>query len=551
MTKRHTPLKLFVGVLLWLLASRPVEAQTVCAGDCSADGMVTINELIQLVNFALGANTDCATCPNGIPAGVSCPSGVTIAVIIQAVNNALNGCPAALFTPIELHNTTVSGPGVPAAVTLDGTLNFSPTGMISGQLATTFGVGGAATIVGDEGSLVVHLGTDQFDIAPNDPSAVIINGATVSVADAVAALAIDVQSGRSPELWSVPSRALLALLGLTATPGWAANQAAALGTDSSGAAALADAAARVVAAAGVGSLICKTAALSISSAVVLGCAGLTVSCLTVTAVTIGGAAIPCSVIVGTCTVAGFAGAETINDFLVARWSSTPTPTYTLTFTPTDSPTPTNTITPTRTSTPTGTRTATETPTPTVTPTDTPTPSPTTLTCTAGLEAACSWGLVIGPTTCGPDGAPYQVTIAFSGNDPIVPRVASVIGSCSGTFPLTFIGGGRYQSQTFASSGFGDVAISVFELDASGAPLCCQIGTFSGTGPGSGDGASCATACTCNGGACDEVTNTCCGEVGDCSLGTACMDSGQCGLDAQCLHGVCTGSSSGGSGRADR
>jgi predicted aldo/keto reductase-like oxidoreductase len=65
---------------------------TSCAGDCDGDGSVVINELIQLVNFALGTSTDCSTCPHGIPADVTCPSGVAIPVIIQGVNHALSGC---------------------------------------------------------------------------------------------------------------------------------------------------------------------------------------------------------------------------------------------------------------------------------------------------------------------------------------------------------------------------------------------------------------------------------------------------------------------------
>jgi hypothetical protein len=60
-----------------------------CVGDCDDSGTVTISEVIQLVNFALGTSTDCSTCPNGIPGDVTCPSGVSVSVIIRAVNIAL------------------------------------------------------------------------------------------------------------------------------------------------------------------------------------------------------------------------------------------------------------------------------------------------------------------------------------------------------------------------------------------------------------------------------------------------------------------------------
>jgi len=59
-----------------------------CAGDCDGSGTVTVNGIITLVNIALG-NAQAAACPHGVPSG----GNVNVAVIIQAVNNALNGCP--------------------------------------------------------------------------------------------------------------------------------------------------------------------------------------------------------------------------------------------------------------------------------------------------------------------------------------------------------------------------------------------------------------------------------------------------------------------------
>jgi polymorphic membrane protein len=58
-----------------------------CVGDCNGTGSATIDELITLVNIALGTAQPSA-CPHGIPSGTD----VTVAVIIQAVNNALIGC---------------------------------------------------------------------------------------------------------------------------------------------------------------------------------------------------------------------------------------------------------------------------------------------------------------------------------------------------------------------------------------------------------------------------------------------------------------------------
>jgi hypothetical protein len=58
-----------------------------CTGDCDGSGEVTVNEIITLVNIGLG-NAQPSACPHGVPSGTE----VDIALIIQAVNNALNGC---------------------------------------------------------------------------------------------------------------------------------------------------------------------------------------------------------------------------------------------------------------------------------------------------------------------------------------------------------------------------------------------------------------------------------------------------------------------------
>jgi len=55
-------------------------------GDCNSDGQVTIDELLSLVNIALG-NAQSA-CPHGVPSGAD----VDVAFIIHAVNAAAGGC---------------------------------------------------------------------------------------------------------------------------------------------------------------------------------------------------------------------------------------------------------------------------------------------------------------------------------------------------------------------------------------------------------------------------------------------------------------------------
>jgi hypothetical protein len=59
-----------------------------CVGDCDGSGDVTVNELITMVNIALG-NASLNSCP----AGDADHSGaITIDEILRAVNHALNGC---------------------------------------------------------------------------------------------------------------------------------------------------------------------------------------------------------------------------------------------------------------------------------------------------------------------------------------------------------------------------------------------------------------------------------------------------------------------------
>jgi hypothetical protein len=66
----------------------PTTPSEVCVGDCDGDGDVMVNELVTMVNIALGS-ADVSTCLPGDPNG----SGeITINELVIAVNNALNGC---------------------------------------------------------------------------------------------------------------------------------------------------------------------------------------------------------------------------------------------------------------------------------------------------------------------------------------------------------------------------------------------------------------------------------------------------------------------------
>lgn len=62
-----------------------------CTGDCDNSGSVTVDEIVTMVNIALGG-TPVSACEAGDADG---SGSITVDEIITAVNNALNGCPAA------------------------------------------------------------------------------------------------------------------------------------------------------------------------------------------------------------------------------------------------------------------------------------------------------------------------------------------------------------------------------------------------------------------------------------------------------------------------
>jgi cysteine-rich repeat protein len=72
-----------------LVSTLPAPAAAQCAGDCSSDNAVTVDELLLGVNIALGVDsvTECE------PFDVNMSGDVTVDELLGAVNNALNGCP--------------------------------------------------------------------------------------------------------------------------------------------------------------------------------------------------------------------------------------------------------------------------------------------------------------------------------------------------------------------------------------------------------------------------------------------------------------------------
>ncbi len=64
--------------------------QLACVGDCNGDGQVTVDEILTMVNIALG-NGDVMGCSAG---DANSDGQITVDEILTAVNNALNGCGA-------------------------------------------------------------------------------------------------------------------------------------------------------------------------------------------------------------------------------------------------------------------------------------------------------------------------------------------------------------------------------------------------------------------------------------------------------------------------
>jgi archaellum component FlaG (FlaF/FlaG flagellin family) len=84
------PIRTLPVVLLALALLLPGRAPAqACVGDCDSLGHVTVDEILTMVNIALG-NASITACEAGDANG---DSQITVDEILTAVNNALNGCP--------------------------------------------------------------------------------------------------------------------------------------------------------------------------------------------------------------------------------------------------------------------------------------------------------------------------------------------------------------------------------------------------------------------------------------------------------------------------
>ena len=74
-------------------AAAPDVFQPLCVGDCDSDGRVTVDEIILLINVALDPVNTPLTCPAMEAPLIEPPPPID--QIVEAVRNALSGCPPA------------------------------------------------------------------------------------------------------------------------------------------------------------------------------------------------------------------------------------------------------------------------------------------------------------------------------------------------------------------------------------------------------------------------------------------------------------------------
>lgn len=126
----------------------PTLGPTFCAGDCTDDGSVTIDEIVTAVDIGL-ESVDACLC---VTADIDRDGRVTIDEILTAVNNALDGCGTSIPSPTA----------TPLQPTASPTASAAPTAR-----STVLGIG-------DLGSAEITVRV--ADAASHDP----IKGATVS-----------------------------------------------------------------------------------------------------------------------------------------------------------------------------------------------------------------------------------------------------------------------------------------------------------------------------------------------------------------------------------
>jgi len=142
---RHGVARLIVGLAALALPIQRTAAVAMCVGDCNGSGTVTVDEILTMVNIALG-NVDVSMCLAG---DADRDKKITIDEILAAVNNALSGCPTAGPTPTA----------TPTPVQTTGaTPTLSPLPTPTPTAAAT--ITGFSPMSGPPGGSVIVMGTN-------------------------------------------------------------------------------------------------------------------------------------------------------------------------------------------------------------------------------------------------------------------------------------------------------------------------------------------------------------------------------------------------------
>jgi hypothetical protein len=84
----RTPSTLYAGTDAGVFDIEEPTPLSGCIGDCKNDGLVSVDDILTMVNIALG-NAQMPECESG---DANKDARVTVDEILMAVNNALNGC---------------------------------------------------------------------------------------------------------------------------------------------------------------------------------------------------------------------------------------------------------------------------------------------------------------------------------------------------------------------------------------------------------------------------------------------------------------------------
>jgi len=117
-----------------VFATLPRRGHAACIGDCDASGDVTVNELITMVNIALGS----APLSNCLVGDADASGDITINEIIAAVNNALGACPVEQASPTPTLTALPTATATPTQTMVPATPTFSVASTFPQIQATIF-----------------------------------------------------------------------------------------------------------------------------------------------------------------------------------------------------------------------------------------------------------------------------------------------------------------------------------------------------------------------------------------------------------------------------